>query len=435
MNLAVPVILSQAGQVSVGLIDYMMVGHVGTVELAGAAFANSISYFGMLFGIGISIGLTPLVGHAYGNSKPEKVGEWYKNGLVVHTMIAFAVVALMTLIAPFMDNMGQPKEVVKMAVPYYLITVASFFPIVLFFSFKQFFEGIGNTKIAMYVTLASNILNIILNYILIFGKLGCPAMGLNGAGWATLISRVIMPFTIFFVVKRNKKYSLYFELASKAKIKLKKLQRILSMGFPIGLQMVIEMMSFSIAAIMMGWISKESLAAHQVALGMASFTYMLSFGLGSATTIRVSHMVGKNKLGKMRKAINGSLHMEVAFMFLMGICFIVFRYQLPLLFTNDQEVIRIAAKLLIVGALFQIFDGLQLILISSLRGLADVKKPMFLAFFSYIIVSIPIAYGAGFILNFKEVGIWTGLLFGLATAAVLFLFRIKRLLKKTEREA
>lgn len=430
LQLAIPIILSQAGQVSVNLADTMMVGHVGTTELAAASFANNVFLFGMLLGIGITIGITPLTGQSYGKNDQAKVGEWFKNGIFSHILIALALLVLMACICPFMNNMGQSPEVVKKAVPYYILLLASFSPMILFFSFKQFLEGIGNTKIAMIITITANILNIILNYIFIFGKLGLPAMGLNGAGLSTLIARIIMPIMIFTYIRTNKKYNYLYHLAIKAKIQWKRIIKILSIGLPIGLQMLIEIMAFSFGAIMMGWLSKESLAAHQVAIGMASFTFMISVGLASGTTIRISHLTGQNKLDEMKHVIYASLHMVIFFMSMMGISFILFRYQLPYLFTNDIRVVDIAAKLLIVGALFQVFDGSQVILIGALRGFADVRKPMIMAFVSYIMISLPVAYVCAFVLDFEEIGIWIGFLVGLGTAAILFWKRIQLLIRK-----
>ena len=430
LQLSIPIILSQAGQVSVNLADTMMVGHFGTTELAAASFSNNVFLFGMLLGLGITIGITPLTGQSYGRNEQGKVGEWLKNGILAHVLAAIALLTLMGIICPFMNNMGQSPEVVEKAIPYYLLLLASLFPMILFFSFKQFLEGIGNTKIAMTITIAVNILNIILNYIFIFGKLGIPAMGLNGAGLSTLIARIIMPVAIFIYIRTHQKYNYLYHLAGKARIKWRKIIRILSVGFPIGMQMLIEMVAFSFGAIMMGWISKESLAGHQVAIGMASFTFMISVGLASGTTIRISHLTGQNNLSEMKHVIFASLHMVIFFMSMMGLSFILFRYQLPYLFTNDAKVVTIAAKLLTIGALFQVFDGMQVILIGSLRGFADVRKPMILAFISYILVSLPIGYTFAFVLDFKETGIWIGFLAGLITAAILFWTRIQQLIHK-----
>ena len=408
----------------------MMVGHVGTTELAAASFAINVFHVGMLFGLGITFGLTPLVGQAFSARNKSNIGSWFKNGVLVYFIASILIGLAMSSVTLFMNQMGQSDDVVRMAIPYYLIQVVSLIPLMLFFSFKQFFEGIGNTKIAMIITIFSNLLNIGLNYILIYGKLGFPAFGLNGAGYATLISRLIMPVIFVLVVLRSKTFSHFLSEAMHASFEKLKIRRILSIGLPIGLQMVIEVLSFSLGAIMLGWISKESLAGHQVAIGMASMTYMISFGLAMGTTIRVSHAFGENDRTELKHAVFASLHIVIAFMSVMGILFVLLRNQLPLLFTSDPEVIKVAAGLLVVGAFFQIFDGVQVILLGALRGIADVRIPMFLAFFSYIMVSLPISYVLAFILNFGAPGVWIGFIFGLGTAAVFFGFRLRKQIRK-----
>ncbi|MBL7972186.1 MAG: MATE family efflux transporter [Prolixibacteraceae bacterium] len=430
LALAIPVIFSQIGQVFVNLADNMMVGHVGTTELAAASFAINVFHIGMLFGLGITIGLTPLVGQSFSPQNPARSGQWLKNGILVYFIASILLCAAMSSVVLFMNRMGQSEEVVRMAIPYYLIQVVSLVPLMLFFAFKQFFEGVGNTKIAMVITIIANLINIGLNYLLIFGKLGFPALGLNGAGYATLVSRVVMPIIFVLVVLNRKTFRLYLTEAVHAGFERLKIRRIISIGFPIGLQMVIEVLSFSLGAIMLGWISKEALAGHQVAMSMATMTYMISVGLASGTTIRVSHAFGANDRNELKHAVWASLHMVVAFMSLMGILFILLRNQLPLLFTSDLSVVAVAAGLLIVGAFFQISDGIQVILLGSLRGMADVRIPMVIAFFSYIVVSLPVSYLLAFVFRLGYVGVWIGFVFGLSTAAVLFSFRLKKQLRK-----
>ncbi|HEY3371804.1 MAG TPA: MATE family efflux transporter [Prolixibacteraceae bacterium] len=423
--MAVPVIFSQIGQVTVNLVDNMMVGHVGTTELAAASFAINVFHVGMLFGLGITLGITPLVGQSFNHKHPDRVGGWLKNGLLIHSISAVILCILMSSVVFFMDKMGQPKEVVKAAIPYYLIHVSSLIPIMLFFSIKQFFEGVGNTKIAMLITIIANVVNVCLNYILIYGNFGFPALGLNGAGISSLIARSMMPVIFILIILKRPSFKVYFDGAKRARFEIEKIKRMMSVGLSVGMQMVIEILAFSVGAIMLGWISKESLAGHQVAIGMASMTYMISFGLASGTTIRVSHAFGDRDKNELKHAVFASLHIVIAFMSLMGILFVLLRNQLPLLFTSDPDVIRVAAGLLIVGAFFQIFDGVQVVLLGALRGMADVRIPMFIAFFSYIIVSLPISYLLAFVFHFGYLGVWIGFVFGLSTAAILFGFRLK----------
>ena len=428
--MAIPVIFSQIGQVTVNLVDTMMVGHVGTTELAAASFAINVFHVGMLFGLGITLGLTPLVGQSFDRQHQGRVGAWLKNGILVHFIVAVLLCMLMSSVVFIMNRMGQSDEVVRAAIPYYLIHVVSLLPMLLFFSIKQFFEGVGNTKIAMIITIIANVVNIALNYILIYGKLGFPALGLNGAGVASLIARSMMPVIFLLIILKRPSFRIFFDSAKKARFEMEKIRKMTAIGLSIGMQMVIEILAFSIGAIMLGWISKEALAGHQVAIGMVSMTYMISFGLASGTTIRVSHAFGDRDRNELKHAVFASLHIVIAFMSLMGILLVILRNQLPLLFTSDPDVIKVAAGLLVVGAFFQIFDGIQVVLLGALRGMADVRIPMFIAFFSYIIVSLPISYLLAFVFSFGYSGVWIGFVFGLSTAAILFAFRLKHQVRK-----
>ncbi len=430
LNLAIPVIFSQIGQVTVNVTDNIMVGHIGTTELAAASFAINIFHVGMLFGLGITLGITPLVGQSLNSKNQRNIGSWFRNGMLVNFIASLLLCAIMASLILLMPLMGQSEGVVRKAVPFYLLHVASLIPLMLFFSFKQFFEGIGNTRIAMVITIVINLINILLNYALIYGKYGFPAMGLNGSGCASLIARLIMPVIFVVVMLKKPAFRIYLAEAFRARFERLKIKRIVSIGLPIGLQMVIEVLAFSLGAIMLGWISKESLAGHQVAISMASMTYMISFGLASGTTIRVSHAFGGHNQQEVKRIVCASLHLVVAFMSLMGIFFIVLRNVLPLLFTSDPAVIHVAAHLLIVGAFFQVFDGIQVVLLGALRGIADVRIPMFMAFFSYIVVSLPISYLFAFILNFGYAGVWMGFVGGLSTAAILFALRLRNQLKR-----
>ena len=406
-----------------------MVGHIGTTELAAASFAINLFHVGMLFGLGITLGITPLVGQSLNSQKSNYAGSWLRNGILVNFIASLLLCAVMSSVVLFMNRMGQRDDVVQKAIPFYLLQVASLIPMMLFFSFKQFLEGIGNTRIAMVITIIINLVNIVLNYVLIYGKYGFPELGLNGSGYASLISRLIMPVIFIAVMLKRPAFRVYLIDAFHSGFEKLKIKRIISIGLPIGMQMVIEILAFTLGAIMLGWISKESLAGHQVAISMAGMTYMISFGLASGTTIRVSHAFGEHHLKEIKQTVYASLHMVVAFMSLMGILFVLLRNQLPLLFTSDPAVIQVAAELLIVGAFFQVFDGIQVVLLGALRGIADVRIPMLMAFFSYIAVSLPISYLFAFVFNFGYSGVWIGFVFGLSTAAVLFAFRLRTQLK------
>lgn len=430
LALALPIVLSQIGQVSVSLVDNMMVGHVGTTELAAAAFANSIFMIGMVFGMGVTFGLTPLVGKAFGNGDLRTTTIWLKNGIFSHLTAAVGLTLIMFSVYFFLPFMGQEPEVLRLAKPYYLLLCASYFPFMLFFTVKQFFEGLGNTKIAMQITLTANVVNILVNYVFIFGKLGMPELGLNGAGIGTLVSRIIMPILFSVYIFKSSRLKRYFVLAHYQPMIKERVVSLLKMGIPIGFQLIVEVSAFGIGAIMMGWLGETPLAAHQVALGLASFTYMIALGISQANTIRVSHQMGVKDYLSMKRAVYASTHLVLAFMTCTAILFIVGRNLLPILFTTDKEVILISATLLIVAAVFQLFDGLQVVMLSTLRGMADVTLPMFIAFIAYLLIGIPTSYVFTFLLDAGPQGIWYGYLVGLGTAGILFYFRFKINLKK-----
>jgi len=429
LTLAFPVILSQLGQVSVSLVDNAMVGRVGTVELAAASFANSVFMIGMIFGMGITFGITPLAGQTYGKGEIRQTTQWFKNGIFTYIIAGFFLTLIMLGVYFLLPYFGQSPEVTREAQPYYLWLCASMIPFVGFFTLKQFFEGIGNTRMAMKITLASNAVNVLFNYLFIYGKWGFPEMGLEGAGVGTFISRLIMPVLFLLIIMRNSRFRKYLILAHVQRIRKHDIVRLLKIGLPIAFQLIVEMLSFSIGAVMMGWLGVVELADHQVAIGLASFTYMISLGISTASTIRVSHMMGARDFAGMRNAANAAAHLVLSFMTFNALMFIALRFILPQIFTTDTAVIDLAAKLLIIAAIFQLFDGLQVVMLGILRGLADVKVPMFLAFIAYLCIGIPVSWVFAFPLNFGPSGIWFGYLVGLGVAGILFNFRFRKNLK------
>lgn len=431
LQLAFPVILSLLGQNSVALIDNAMVGRVGTIELAAASFANNIFFIGLVFAMGITFGLTPLTGQTYGKGELRQLAHWLKNGVLTYQVAGFIITLFMAGVYFLLPFFGQTAEVLEAARSYYLWLVASMIPVIAYFTFKQFIEGLGNTKIAMRITLISNAVNVIFNYLFIYGKFGFPEMGLDGAGVGTLISRAIMPVLFIMAIGRDSRLKRYLILAHHQKIQLQSVIKLLRFGVPIALQLIVEVSAFAVGAIMMGWMGEVPLAAHQVAIGLASATYMISLGISSATTVRVSHQLGARDFIALRMASYASTHLVLIFMTAMALMFILLRNQLPLFFSSDSEVLAMAAQLLIVAAFFQIFDGLQVVMLGNLRGLHDVRGPMLIAFFAYLGLGLPVSYILAFPFELGPVGIWYGFLSGLGVAGILsyrrFLWNLRSL--------
>lgn len=434
LKLAFPILLTQAGQMIVQLVDNAMVGRVGTTELAAASFANSIFVVIMVFGLGVFLGITPLIGHALGAKDDRKVATIMRNGLFL-SIIFIGILAIVTWsLSSFMHLMGQPEEVWKLAIPYFRTLTVSLIPFLLFMVLKQIGEGMGNTVLAMIATILSNILNVALNYVLIFGKLGFPEMGLLGAGYATLISRISMPILIFTGFMLAKKVRYYFAMLPSVNTSIKEIRKITKVGLPIAFQLVIEVSLFAAGAIMMGWIGDVPLAAHQIALGLASFTFMLANGIAMATTIRVSFQLGLKAFSSMEKVAFSAIHIVFIYMLFCGIGFLVFQNYLPRLFTLDVLVIKQAASLIVVAALFQIFDGVQVVCLGILRGFADVKVPMVIAAISYLGIGLPVSYLFAFTFHFGPEGIWYGFLSGLGIAGALLAFRIRNKIRVIEQK-
>ena len=432
LKLAMPLVLTQAGQTLVQLIDNAMVGRVGTTELAAASFANSIYIIIMLFGLGVFMGVTPLVGHARGAEDATRVASIMKNGFALSGILLVGITAISLALVWAMPHMGQPVEVVELAIPYYRILVFSTIPFLLFSLLKQVGEGLGNTILAMIATIAANLVNIGLNYVLIYGKLGFPQLGLMGAGYATLIARIIMPFILYAGFMRIQNTREYFKLMRTVQVTWAEVKHIFSVGLPIAGQLVMEVSAFALSSVMMGWMGAVALASHQVALGLASFTFMIANGVAMATTIRVSYQLGTRNFESMERVSYSAVHLVVAYMGLCGLAFLILRHQLPYIFTNDPLVIAQAASLLMVAALFQLFDGLQVVCLGILRGFADVKAPMFIAGFSYLAIGLPTSYLCAFTFGLGAEGIWYGFLAGLISAGILLAFRIRKKIREVE---
>ena len=419
LSLAVPVIFSQMGQVIVQLADNAMVGRLGAVPLAAVAFGGTVIFILFIFGMGMSIGLTPLVGELLAQRKYRQQTVYLQNSIVLYALMGIAIFALQYLTIPLLKYMGQPEEVVAMSIPYYKYLMWSMIPFMLFAPLKQFLEGIGNTKAPMVILVAANALNVILNWIFIYGNLGSPAMGAAGAGLATMISRVMCPIlgVIYFLSHDSLKR--YLMLAPKPRISRFHIHSLIKMGFPIALQMTMESSAFVITTIMMGWISTTALAANQIAITMSNVAFMIVMGIGSATTIRISYEYGLRDFATLRLSATASYHIGLLWNAVTALLFITMRRYIPMIFTSDPEVIRVASQLMIMAAVFQFSDGLQCVSMGILRGIQDVKITAVIAAFSYLLINLPVGYLIAFRLGGGAPGLWGGYIFGLSIAAYL----------------
>jgi multidrug resistance protein, MATE family len=429
-TIAYPVMLSMLGQVMTGVADSVMVGWTGAVPLAAASLANIFFSIPLFFGVGVSYASTPLVAEANGSNNRPTIIDVLKNGLLINVIAGLVLMVLIFCIEPFISYMNQPEEVVALAVPYLSIITLSILPTMVFQTYRQFAEGLHDTRMAMVIVVASNLLNVLLNYLLIFGKLGFPELGLNGAGWATLISRVVMGASMFAYVYFHPTFIPYragFSLRGYSK---KLISKMLHIGIPAGSQFVFEAGAFGFSAIMMGWLGTTALAAHQIAINLATISYMTTSGLASAAAIRVGHYLGTRNLRQARRAAYTLLGMALLLMIAWAMLFIAGNYFLPSLYIQDASVISVAASLLIVAGFFQLSDGMQVVCAGALRGLQDVKVPSLLIFIAYWIIALPLGYYFTFHLNLGPEGIWYGLLIGLTLVAGALFVRFKNLSKR-----
>lgn len=430
--LAYPVVISQLGHILVSLADNIMVAQLGTIELDAAALANSIFVVLMVCGLGLSFSITPLVAASVETKNHSRISLLLVNGMVMCTWFGVLLATLGYFSSPLLGYLNQPDEVVNKAIPFINILFASLIPLMVFQGIKQFAEGLSITKPAMLISLGANVLNVFLNYLLIYGKLGLPELGMNGAAYATLISRVLMAIAMIIFVFRYPKLKMYSQHIRRKYLKLSHLQRLTKIGFPISVQMIFEVGAFSFSTIMAGWISIQAQAAHQIALSIASVTYMMASGLAAAGTIRVGMQAGKKDFTELRKAGNSNMLLAIIFMCFCGLIFILLHKEIPYWYAAenpDLEVMQLAGGLLIIAAFFQISDGVQVVGLGVLRGLEDVKIPSAISLLAYWVVALPLGYLLGFTFNFGIYGVWTGLLVGLTLAAFLLFLRFRNLSK------
>jgi multidrug resistance protein, MATE family len=422
-KLAYPVIIGQLGIIMMGVVDSLMVGKLGAAPLAAASLGNGMTFLILIVGIGLSFAVTPLVAIAVGAGKFEDCGIYFRQSLLVNSIFSIVITLMIFFGADLIQYFDQPLEVQSQAVSYMKILGLSSLPLLLFQTYKQFIEGLSVMRPAMIITLLANIVNAFVNWVLIFGNLGFPALELDGAGWATFASRVFMALALMGFVMNNKFFKQYDVSFHFKSINIKVIKKILSLGLPSGLQYFFEVGAFSFAVIMVGWLGTNQLAAHQIAISLASISFMAVLGISVAGSIRVGNAVGMKNIDETRRAGFTALLLGAAIMLVSGIVFITFKNFLPTLYLNDEVVISYASSLLIIAALFQLSDGIQAVGIGILRGLTDVKIPTAITFIAYWIVGLPVGYLLGFNFNLGVQGVWVGLLLGLTTSAVLLTLR------------
>ncbi len=439
MQLAYPVILGMLGHTLIGIVDNIMVGKLGSTELAAVSLGNSMIFIALSLGIGFSTAITPIVGEADAENNSLKIRSTFHNGLFLCVILGFSLFGLIVLGKPLMELLHQPQEVIVLAKPYLDWVGFSLVPLIIYQGYKQFADGLSLTKYSMYAIVLANILHVIINYCLIYGIWIFPKMGILGAALGTVISRIAMVVFMHIILSRQEQLKQYFHNFSFEEIKKETITKIVNLGIPSALQMLFEVVLFTAGIWLCGNIGKTSQAANQIALSLASMTFMFAMGLSVVSMIRVSNQKGlqdyKNLVVIARSIFLLAIFIEIVF----ALLFVILHQIVPPLFLDmndtsqlldNKEVVTIAAKLLLVAAVFQISDGIQVVVLGALRGLQDVNIPMYITFVAYWVIGFPISYYLAEFTELRAVGVWIGLLAGLTAAAFFLYLRFHYLTKK-----
>jgi multidrug resistance protein, MATE family len=425
LTLAYPVMLTNLGHVLMGVTDNIMVGHLGAIPLAAAGLATVVFNVLMLFGVGVSYAITSLVAEADGQNNVSGIVATFRHGLVINLINAFLLVGVVMVGKNILYHINQSPEVVEHTMPFLGIIAFSLVPMLIFQSFKQFAEGLSNTRVALVVIILANVMNILLNYVFIYGHLGSPAMGLIGAGWATFCSRIFMAVAIGAYVYAAPVFRKFRAVFSIGNYSRSLFQKMLHLGIPSGIQFIFEVAAFDFSLVMMGWLGVQTQAAHMIAINLATISYMTTAGLAAAATVRVGYFFGKKDFTNLRAAAYSLLGLSWVWMSFWTLLFIVGKHWLPGLYVEDESVVAIAATLLIVAGFFQLSDGTQVVCASALRGLQDVKVPSVFILMAYWIIGLPLGYWLCFKQGWGAPGIWIGLLIGLTLTAIAMLMRFR----------
>ena len=423
--LGLPIVIGQVGVIVLGFADTLMIGHHSTNELGAASFVNNMFTLAIIFSTGFSYGLTPIVGGFYGVRKFAAAGQALRCSLLANFLVGILLTGIMAILYLNVERLGQPEELLSLIKPYYLILLASLIFVLLFNGFKQFTDGITDTKTAMWILLGGNVLNIVGNYILINGKLGFPELGLLGAGISTLFSRIVMVLVfvlVFLGSRRFLRYKLGFIRLGWSRALFRQLN---ALGWPVAFQMGMETASFSLSTVMVGWLGTIALASHQVMLTISQFTFMMFYGMGAAVAVRVSNFKGQNDIVNVRRTAYAGAHIILAMgIVLLSIVFF-FRYQVGGWFTDNTEVSAMVVVLMVPFLAYQFGDGMQINFANALRGISDVKPMMLIAFIAYFIISLPAGYFFGFVMGWGLFGVWMAFPLGLSSAAIMLWLRFR----------
>ncbi len=434
LSIGIPVIIGQLGTIVLGFADTLMIGHHSTEELAAAGLVNNIFGLVLISYMGFSYGLTPVIGRLYGMERTYEIGQKVRNSLFANMTVGVLFTVAMIVLYFNLDRIGQPDELLSLIRPYFVVNLISVMFVGLFNTMKQFLDGIACTKVAMWVMIGGNIINILGNWVLIYGIGPCPELGLLGAGISTMGSRIFMAIVMVGVVLCNKKFRAYRQDLIHSSVNKADFKEMNRLGWPVALQLAMESAAFTLSCVMVGWLGTLPLAAHQIMITISQLFYLVLSGMASAMSIRVSHFVGQKDFKSVRQNAYDGFRLNLMFSLILGIPILLFRHQIGGLFTDNAEVQTTVALLIFMLIAYQFGDGLQYTFANALRGIACVKPMVTYAFIAYFIISLPMGYTLGFPCGIGILGIWIAFPFGLTTAGILFWRRFEKEVKKMETE-
>lgn len=430
LRIGLPIMLGQACVIILAFADNIMIGWHSVDELAASSFVNNVMNLFILTELGFAAGMTPMIGADNGTGNIKGIGITVKNGLVTNGIIGGISIILLTIIYFCLDHFGQAPELMPYIKPYFAIIGISTLFALGFNVLKQFTDGICRPMISMTLLMIGNLLNIFGNWVLIYGKLGFPEMGLTGAGISTLVSRALILLVFVVFIFKSKKMNEYARAIKDALLSRDKMKGVFKMGYPVGIQMALESSTFTFAAVMAGWLGVIQLAAHQVVITISQLFFLMMQGLSFAVSILVSNAFGRKDLGSVREYARKGYFMTLGISATLSVLLYCFRYQAAGIFTDSPEVSAMAVSLFFLLFAYQFGDGLQLCFANVLRGIQDVRPIMYAAFVSYYLIAIPSAYVLGFKTSLGIHGIWLGFPIGLTLAGIFFYARYRSDLKR-----
>ena len=432
LSIGFPIIIGQLGTIILGFADTLMIGHHSTPELAAAGLVNNI--FGLVFVsyMGFTYGLTPIIGKLYGEERTDCIGQKVRNSFFANMLTGAIFTAVLILLYLNLAHIGQPEELLSLIRPYFLVNLASVLFMGIFFTMKQFLDGIGKTKVAMWAMIGGNVVNILGNWVLIYGVAGFPELGLLGAGISTLVSRILMALAMVSIVIAGKGFREYRHDLIHSSLNKTDFKEMNRLGWPVALQLGMESAAFTLSCVMVGWLGTIPLAAHQVMITLSQLFYLVLSGMAAALAIRVSHFMGQKDYAAVRRNAYDGFRLNLLFSLCMGIPVFLLRHQIGGWFNDNTEVQAYVSVLIILMMVYQFGDGLQYTFANALRGIACVKPMVLYAFIAYFVISLPLGYTLGFTCGMGILGTWIAFPFGLTIAGEMYRRRFEKELKKIE---